>query len=92
MSASSPSFMKITLAVAAGIIVAAAVIVFALSGIGKAAQRADEEKMEAEAKPVRECRGDVIRAAKTMDEVVDNSKRCEEMESAYRAKWGRDAY
>ena len=88
MSTSGPSFLKITLAVAAGIILAVAIIVFALTGIGAASQRADQDKADAEAKAVRECRGKVIRAAKSMDEVVANSKQCEELEAAYRAKGG----
>lgn len=85
-----PSIAKIALGVAAGIILAAVVLVFGLTGIGAVAARNDAKQASTEANAFRECQAEAIRAAKTMQEVVEFTRPCEPLRDEYRGKWGKE--
>jgi hypothetical protein len=94
MAESKPlTFLKLSLAVAAGMILASIVIASAIGFVRAVSRQAELdkfEKMAADMSAIAECRRNAILAAKTIAQVPELSRPCEDMEGKFRAKWNRE--
>jgi len=84
------SYTKITVAVAAGILLAAVIAFLVLAARGAAAERDADIQAAAQAAVIAECRHDAAANGKTVDDVHERLRSCIELENDFRARWNRE--